>query len=102
MTEEVFQAKVLELAELLGWHVYHTRDSRGSHAGFPDLTFARADRLAFAELKAEKGRVRPAQEAWLVALAATGVETYVWRPSDWDLIVATLTRRDRPREEATA
>lgn len=102
MNEEAFQAKVLELAELLGWRIYHTRDSRGSHDGFPDLTLARADRLVFAELKTEKGRVRPAQEAWLVALAATGVETYLWRPSDWDLIVATLTRRDTPREAVPA
>ncbi len=37
MTEADFQGQVVELAQLHRWHVYHTFDSRRSHAGFPDL-----------------------------------------------------------------
>ena len=34
------------------------------------------------ELKAEKGRFRPAQKIWLAALAAAGHDVRVIRPSD--------------------
>lgn len=91
MIERQFQAAVLEYAELVGWRCYHTHDSRGSHAGYPDLTLVRDDRLAFCELKAETGRVRPAQVAWLAALERCGAcEVYLWRPGDWPTIEAVL------------
>ncbi len=35
-----FQAGVVRLAELRGWLVYHTHDSRRSQPEFPDLTLA--------------------------------------------------------------
>ena len=34
-----------------------------------------------------------AQRAWLEALAACGIETYCWRPSDFEAIAARLQRR---------
>ena len=41
----------------------------------------------------EKGRVTPAQRLWLDVLGRCNeVETYLWRPSDWDRIVKTLKR----------
>ena len=35
MKEADFQATVIELAELQGWRVYHTHDSRRSQPGLP-------------------------------------------------------------------
>lgn len=43
----------------------------------------RPGRLIFAELKAERGRLRAGQKVWLVALAEAGYEVCIWRPSDW-------------------
>ena len=56
-TEAQFQAAVIQYAELKGWMVYHTHDSRGSRPGFPDLTMVRDGVLIFAELKSERGRL---------------------------------------------
>ena len=91
MTERAFLGAVVELAALTGWLAYHTHDSRRSQAGFPDLALVRAGRLILAELKAAKGRVRPAQAVWLDALGGVdGVEVYLWRPQDWPAIEAVL------------
>jgi hypothetical protein len=35
------------------------------------------------ELKSELGRTSPEQEEWLAAFAQAGVESHVWRPSDF-------------------
>lgn len=92
MRESEFQATVVELATWLRWRMYHTHDSRRSHAGFPDLVLVRAPRVIFAELKSEKGIVRPEQRNWLGTLqACPGVETYLWRPSDMGTIEEVLT-----------
>lgn len=69
---------------LLGWRIYHTRDSRGSYSGFPDLTMVRGPRLVFAELKSDRGIVSSEQAEWLAALRRVEVvEVAVWRPEDW-------------------
>ena len=93
-TEAQFERAVIEYAELNGWRVYHTYDSRRSNAGYPDLTLVRLSRLVFAELKTEKGRVSKAQQEWLDALngTTTHIEIYLWRPSDWSEVEATLRR----------
>ncbi len=91
VTEKAFQAQVLKLAAILGWMAYHTHDSRRSQRGFPDLVLVRGARLIFAELKSESGKVKPEQAAWIAALQFAGQMAYIWRPSDWDRIVATLT-----------
>jgi hypothetical protein len=97
--EKHFQATVIQLAETLNWKVAHFSDSRRSigngrmvgdrqAAGFPDLVLARKDRLIFAELKAAKGKLRPAQVEWITALQEVELETHphvlvrVWRPGD--------------------
>jgi hypothetical protein len=47
--------------------------------------------LVFAELKSERGKLKPEQEAWLEALRQVpGVEVHVWRPSDMDAIAEVL------------
>ena len=56
ISEEQFQQQVIDLATLRGWRCYHTRDSRRSAEGFPDLVLARVERkltnLQAAELRA--------------------------------------------------
>lgn len=92
-TEESFQAAVIDLARHAGWLVWHAYDSRRSSPGFPDLTLVNppAGRVIFAELKTQRGRVRPEQRTWLWALEkCPSVEVALWRPSQWDEIVAAL------------
>lgn len=69
---------------------YHTHDSRRSEPGFPDLVLVKGTRLIFAELKADTGRVSPAQQRWLDALGATS-RAVVWRPRDWRQLSRELT-----------
>ena len=90
MTERRLQTLVIDLARTLGYEPpYHTRDSRGSEPGFPDLVLlrlpkaGRPGRVLYAELKAQRGTVSAAQQSWLDRLRACGQETYCWRPSDW-------------------
>jgi len=90
MTEEEWLQQVRELARLKGWLNYHTRSSRRSDPGFPDLVLVRGDRLIFAELKREKGRLTESQRIWLEALGATDAESYIWRPSDWERVEEVL------------
>jgi hypothetical protein len=86
------------------WRIYHTRMSKGSHAGFPDLVLVRPPRLVFVELKTETGKLTRAQEDWMDDLAMCGawhnrpppghlgtvIETYIWRPSARDEIQRLL------------
>lgn len=97
VSEKEFQAAVIRYAELRGYRVYHTHDSRRSAAGFPDLVLVKHGRLVFAELKTEKGRLSKAQEEWLDALGNVGdplcdhcADVHVWRPSNWPVIEAVL------------
>ena len=89
--EREFQAHVVEMAEALGWLVFHPYDSRRSQPGFPDLCMVRGGRLIFAELKTSKGRLTHTQRSWIMALGETAAETYVWRPGSRDAIEEILT-----------
>ena len=81
MLERVLQERVRQLLQLHGWRHYHTHLAKHSPAGFPDVCAIRGNRLLFAELKREKGKTTPAQDAWLADLRALpGIEVYVWRP----------------------
>ena len=84
ISEKRLLAAVRELARVSGWLCYHTHDSRRSEAGFPDLVLARGGRVVFAELKSERGRLRPEQRVWLDALAEAEHEVHLWRPADWE------------------
>lgn len=102
LTESEWQQRVIDLAHLLGWRVAHFRAARtqtgwrtpvaADGAGFPDLILVR-DRLIAAELKTQRGTVSWPQQQWLDALQAAGVETHVWRPSDWADVQRTLQMR---------
>jgi len=82
MKEKEFQSMVEEIAKLYGWTYYHTRNSIGSQAGFPDLVMLRGEREVVAELKSQKGKLTEPQKDWLKKFKKAGNETFVWRPSD--------------------
>lgn len=92
MTEAELQAAVVQMARTFGWRVAHFRPARTAKgwrtavgydgAGFPDLVLAR-DRVVFAELKGDGGRLRPEQNEWGAVLERAGAEWYVWTPADW-------------------
>lgn len=92
MNEKAFQTAVVRLAGQFGWKVYHTWLSIHSAAGFPDLVLARErdQRLIFAELKGDKGKLSAAQQDWLATLKVCGMETYSWWPSDVDALAEIL------------
>ena len=106
MKEAQFQSQVIELARTLGWRVAHFRAVRvlrgngavrymtpvqADGAGFPDLFMVRRERAIAAELKRQTGSTTSEeQKEWLARLEETPVETYKWRPSDWDSIVEVL------------
>ena len=69
---------------------YHTRDSRRSPSGFPDLVCVGPGFVIYRELKTARGRVSAAQRRWLDALRDTGASAGVWRPSD--LLSGTIAR----------
>lgn len=89
--EKVFQEQVVQLARHCGWLVYHTYDARRSEKGFPDLVMVRGARVVVAELKSASGRVTPEQMRWIEAFKRIPhIQTFVWRPGDWDEVEATL------------
>lgn len=103
-SEADFQRQVTELARLFGWHYLTVRKSIGRRdgaaawqtttniRGWPDclMWHETMDRIVAAELKSQIGRPTLDQLAVLDSLARVGIETFVWRPSDWDLIEETL------------
>ena len=92
MTEKQWQEEVLTLASWGGWAWFHCYDSRRSQPGFPDLVLWR-ERIIYAELKSQKGRVRPDQKRVMNELEQAGAEVYLWRPSDRKEVDAVLLAR---------
>jgi hypothetical protein len=82
MTEKQLQQSITDLCRLLGLYAYHTRDSRGSAAGFPDLVIVGTS-ILHAELKTARGRLTVEQIAWKRAIVAAGGRWVLWRPDDW-------------------
>jgi hypothetical protein len=96
MSEADWQRRVVDFARLAGWRVVHIRAAKvgtrhmtpyDGDTGLPDLVLARAGRVLLAELKAEKGGMRPGQAEWL---AAAGEHGRLWRPSHWDDVMEAL------------
>ena len=92
LSEKQFSQQVYDLARLLGWLVarFPTWRPTGTMPGFPDILAVRRGRVIFAELKAENGKLTPAQRKWLLALCQAGAEVYVWKPSSWPQIERVL------------
>ena len=103
-TEAEFMGQIIEMAQLRGWRVHHTRPAwtgKGwrtpiqGDPGFPDLVLVRKRgkrvRVIFAELKSDKGRLTNEQQEWIRLLeGCKGVESYIWRPRIWEGILAIL------------
>lgn len=92
LSEKQFMQMVIQAMRKQGFEVYHTFDARRSAPGFPDIVAVHPQRggVIFAELKTETGRLSRAQIHWLDTLREAGARAYLWRPSDWDDIVAVL------------
>lgn len=108
MSEADFQRRVIETARLYGWRVCHYQDSTlksgrygtavQGDAGGQDLILARDGVVILAELKSDRGRLQPEQKRWE---AAVGAHARVWRPRDWDVVLAELSAgRDHPLSAA--
>ena len=92
MTEKEFQARVIQVAKIHRWLVYHPYDSRRSTPGFPDLVLVKDSRVWFRELKTDKGRLTDAQKLWGERLIEAGQDYAVWRPAERTEIFRTLSR----------
>lgn len=100
--EDVVLGALIDAATIGRWRVLRINDSRrqaggrlvgdSGCAGWPDLYCVRGSEAVAIEAKSERGRLRPGQAEWLDALAATGVETFIARPSNLDSIVERLLR----------
>lgn len=90
MSEDELLIAVETELTLRHWLWHHVRRSDRAQQqgdnGWPDIVALRGSRIVVVELKAAKGRVERAQQAWLDAWAAAGAEVYVWRPADLDAI----------------
>lgn len=68
-----------------GWKIMMMPQQRGvpakTSSGWPDIFAVKPPRSLALELKSEKGTVSQKQYDWLTNLAASGVESYVLRPS---------------------
>ena len=92
MSEEDLLRAVVDLAQLRGLLVHHSRPARTAkgwvtaivgHKGLPDLIIVGSRGVLYRELKSEKGRVSPEQHDWIDRLEQAGQDIAVWRPSDW-------------------
>jgi hypothetical protein len=92
LSEKAWLQQVRSLARANHWMTYHPLRSQGSEPGWVDLVCLKPPVLACAELKTNVGRVTPAQQQWLDALAQVRiVQAHVWRPSDWRQVVHVLS-----------
>ena len=99
-SERLFQDKVEQIAKMNGWLIFHASPHqvrpgvfRSDGKGFPDLVLAHRTRgFIMAELKSAAGRLSFDQTQWLTALNNAGIENYVWRPDQLDLIATRLGR----------
>lgn len=101
MKEAEYAKRIEDTANMLGLRWHHETDSRKSKAGFPDYVFVGPFGILFLEIKADKGRVSPQQQAWIDDLdnvawqtrGGTGaVEAYVAYPKDWSRVLSDLKR----------
>lgn len=99
--EEQFRQAIRQVAKQLGWKCWHTRNSVGSDAGWPDEVLVRPPRFLVVELKAPDGRFSEAQRDTLELIAKCGIEAYAIRSTgdrarDQAAIAQLLTPHGRP------
>lgn len=92
-SEAAFQSWLTDMLALYGWRLLHEDAPYRCHkcgayqkprkvAGLPDIIAARGNRLLFAELKSERGRVRPEQQEVIDALAPVTLASVVQNNPD--------------------
>ena len=95
MDEDDLEVGVIGALAAGGWNYYHVRRSDlglVTDVGFPDIVARHPDgRLLVLELKADRGRYRPGQEAWLAAFRAAGIDSRTIRPDDYQSLIVELT-----------
>jgi hypothetical protein len=103
ITEAEFKNVVISIAKRYGWLIHHdlpAQNSRGKwathiqgDAGFPDLLMVHpvSGKILAVELKAEKGKLSPLQKRWLMAFDVSATFNSVWKPSDMEYILYTLS-----------
>ena len=99
ITESEFLGQVIDLAHIYGWKCVHFRPAMTSKGwrtavqadgkGFPDLFMIRENRIIFAELKSDNGKLSSEQVDWLNALQPVG-EVFIWKPEDFEQIIDIL------------
>lgn len=103
ISEKAYQKQITDLATMYGWRWVHFGDSRNTNkhgqqfgdknaAGFPDLLCIRPPEMVVIEVKRELGKTKPNQDEWLADFAASGIDAYVSRPSNFDEVRERLTR----------
>ena len=94
-TERQFARQIEYLLELGGWRWCHyepaVRQSgqwatplRGDR-GLPDYIAVRQNRVLYAEIKGDGGRLSADQRGWIADLLTAGQEVYIWHPDDLDI-----------------
>lgn len=93
-SEEDYQAQIVELAERLGWRVYHTYNSQHSARGFPDLILIRGITLLALEVKSSKAKEPPPEQVgWIGAFKQVRrVYADFAYPKHWEDLKDTLQR----------
>lgn len=96
LNETQFTQRVMEAARYYGWLCVWFRPAQtekgwrtplSGDKGSPDLLLARDGVVLHVELKSDTGRLGQGQKEWALMLG----ESYrLWRPRDWDGIVAEL------------
>lgn len=81
MTEKQVQADIKKYLRTVGASVWDTSQPRAAMItpGLPDLIVVFRGRLAFVEVKTEKGKLSPAQEVFRAEVAGAGHDYQVWR-----------------------
>ena len=103
ISEAEFKNVVISIAKRYGWLIHHdlpAQNGRGKwathiqgDAGFPDLLMVHpiSGKILAVELKAEKGKLSPLQKRWLMAFDVSATFNSVWKPSDMEYILYTLS-----------
>ncbi len=81
--EVPFMEQVIEFLRICGWLCYHTKDSRKSAPGFPDIIALKGKRQLVIETKRVGEEPDEAQERWLRVYVDAGAEVYAWTPDGW-------------------
>ena len=101
--ERDWESTIIDAARLGGWLVHAERAAQSrqgwrtpirGHAGWPDLFLVRDARIIVAELKRRPNKITAAQQTWLDALVAAGVDArVVWVPDDVQALCGELVGR---------